>query len=420
MTEQPKRFLGWWMVALAFLALNLGTYLPGGVYGAIVHDLQQRFELTRAAVSMAISAHIFAVNLTAPVIGNVAARFSLRKLMIGGAIMQGAAFLLMGVADNFTEIVVLYVFVGTGSCLLGAIPPYTLVSRWFDSDRTKALGFMAIPLFLVLAPPAAAWLSTNYGARGVFLAVGVAFVLLLPLLFFIVDRPEDVGQTAWKRDGADAAKPSAPAVSSGSGALLTNRQLLLSWQFWLLTLGYALITGGAYVFVAHGLPYAMQRAEVGVEKAAIVMSAFGAAGLVGTVLCGWVGDKIGATRALVLVAVFAALGWAALLMTSTILPMAVVAAGLGMLGTAMAAVHTSAVNDIFGKENVPTVIGLTFIVRLPIMISLPGLAGYLFDRTGSYQTPFGLIVVGLCIAAAGFAAIARSLRRGATASVATA
>jgi predicted MFS family arabinose efflux permease len=411
MTKQPKRFLGWWMVALAFLALNLGTYLPGGVYGAIVHDLQQRFDLNRAAVSMAISAHIFAVNLSAPVIGNVAARFSLRKLMIGGAIMQGAAFLLMGVASSFYQIVALYFFVGMGSCLLGAIPPYTLVSRWFDSDRTKALGFMAIPLFLVLAPPVAAWLSTNYGARGVFLAVGAAFVLLLPVLFFIVDRPEDVGQTAWKRADAAAPPPVAPAVSGG-GALLTNRQLLLAWQFWLLTLGYALITGAAYVFVAHGVPYAMQRAGVNVETAAIVMSGFGAAGLFGTVLVGWVGDKIGATWALTLVALLAAGTWAALLMTSTIPLMAVVAAILGMLSTAIAAVHTSAVNDIFGKENVPTVIGLTFFVRLPILISLPGLAGHLFDKTGGYQLPFTLLVVGLGVATAGFAAIARTLRRG--------
>jgi MFS family permease len=410
MTDTPVKFLGWRMVFLAFLAVNLGTYLTGGVYGVIVQDLQQRFGLDRGTVSLAISTQIFACNLSAPVMGWLAARFSLRKLMLAAAALQGAAYFTMGIATHFYEILICYAFNGFGYVILGVIAPYTLVSRWFEVDRAKALGFMSIPLALVFAPPVAAKLAITFGSQGVFFATAACYFLLLPLLLLVVDRPENVGQSAWKGSTAATDSMQTPATARAG---MTNRQLLASWPFWLLTIGYALITGPAHVFVAHAVPFAMQRASVSLEAASVLMAVFGGAGLVGTVLCGWLADKVGAVRGLIVVAVGSAFGWAGLLLSHTLWPMIAAACLIGIMANAIAAVHTSSVNDLFGKESVPTVTGLTFFVRLPLMVSFPWIAGRLYDITGAYQLPFTIQIVGYLLAATGFAIIVKFRGRGA-------
>jgi MFS family permease len=356
-------------------------------------------------VSVAISTQIFAVNLSAPLMGWLATRYSLRKLMFIAAAAQGTAFLGMGLATHYDQILVCYALNGLGYCMFGAVGPYTLVSRWFEADRAKAMGFMTIPIVLTLAPLAAAPLAIAFGSRGVFFAVSAIYYLCLPLILFIVDRPEDVGQTAWR--GSKSPAPEAGTTPAGISRAMTYRELLASWKFWLLTLGYALMTGPAYVFATHAVPYAMQRGGVTLEAAAVLLAAFGATGLVGTVLCGFFADKIGARRGLIVIALGLALGQAWLLLSSTLTSMIIGACILGTLATAIAAVHTSAVNEIFGKESVPTVTGLTFFVRLPILVGFPTFAGYLFDITGSYRLAFTILVVCYLVAAAGFAVIAK-------------
>ncbi len=399
----PGKFRGWHMVALAFLGQNLGLGLSGAAFGVILQDLQEKFELTRGMVSLAVGFKFLALALSAPLIASLTARITLRMMMIAGAAIQAAAYFLMAMATNFTEILIGYAFVGLGSCLFAVIAPITLVSRWFEADRGKALGIINVPLLIFITPPIAGMLATAYGSTGVFLAIGSVLAAAVPLMFFVVDRPEQIGQTPRT---SDAVVANQPAATTATNSVLTNRDLLVSWQFGLLTLGLGFLIGTGPVFMVHIVPFAMQM-DLSLASASLLVSAFGGAGLVGTVLCGWLADKIGAVRGLCLTAIALAFGWGALLMAPNLIAMLVVAGFIGILTTAVAAIHGSAVNEIFGKENVPKVIGLTYFFKMPFLFGFPVLAGYLFDVTGGYQLPFVLQILGFLVAAAGFAIIAR-------------
>ena len=65
-----RPFLGWRMVAVAFLAYNAGLGLTSGSFGTVMPALQSELGASRAAVSMAFGFMLLVIGLLAPVVGN--------------------------------------------------------------------------------------------------------------------------------------------------------------------------------------------------------------------------------------------------------------------------------------------------------------------------------------------------------------
>src|SRR2546425_289882 len=105
-------------------------------------------------------------------------------------------FLLLAYARDLFEVLFIYgAIIGPGSCLLAVVAAPTLVSRWFEHDRGKALAIGLLQISALVNAPIAAWLLATGGRSLMCFALAGLYVVLIPVFSFAIDWPKDVGQT---------------------------------------------------------------------------------------------------------------------------------------------------------------------------------------------------------------------------------
>jgi len=150
--------------------------------------------------------------------------------------------------------------------------------------------------------------------------------------------------------------------------------------------------------MVHGMPYAESRG-MGPPTAALVMSAYSGAGLLGVPLFGWLADRIGGARALALSAAVQAMAWAALALVPVagFIPLSAV---LGIATTPLTTLHGAAMAQLFGAAGVSRAMGVSFAIKLPFLFAAAPLVGAVFVRTGDYRPAYLMVAVTLAAAVA--------------------
>lgn len=137
MSDRPKTFYGWWIVAICSLGLFLST---GPVvvlsFGVFLKSLIQDFHAGRATVSFAFTLHNLTGALCVPLVGRLIDRFGARRVILTGT----AIFALILVSSELlgTRIAYLYLFytgLGLVSGSASRVPYGVVASRWFDQRR---------------------------------------------------------------------------------------------------------------------------------------------------------------------------------------------------------------------------------------------------------------------------------------------
>lgn len=377
------------MVGIAFLAQNCAVVMAAAAYGTALTTFQEELHTTRATASFAIGVMYLALGALSPVAGNMLQRVSLRTTMGIGALMSVAGYVLVARATDFTMVLVAYgLLLGPAACLLGPLAAATLVSRWFEKDRGKALGMANMPLFMLFVPPISAFLLTHGGREMLFLALAGVFVLLFLLTRAVIDHPEQVGQSVRRAEHAQGS----PAFND---APISNVTFLTDGRFWLLNLAVGILTGFGGAYVAHAVPIATSKG-IGLEAASTVMSSYGVGTLGGALVLGWLIDRIGALRSLVLSAFILACLWAALGTVSDLSALLLIS---GLIGAAMGgavAMHAAAINELFGAASISRGMGLSYFLKIPFLFGCAPLLGHFFDTRGNYD--FALTVSAVAVA----------------------
>lgn len=192
--QGSRDFLGWRMVALGFLAVNLAIGSTFGSFGVLIKPVAADFGASRGLASLGIAIILLLMGLSGPLLGVALRHLRIRTVMIAGALLMAAGFLLASRAPGIDLSVCHSLVAGSGCALLGIIPSSTLVTNWFVARRGLAMGLISVPLIVALAPPAVAWLIEWRDWRFALVMQAVAVLLLLPFLLLVVDRPEDIGQ----------------------------------------------------------------------------------------------------------------------------------------------------------------------------------------------------------------------------------
>src|SRR5690606_3019468 len=151
--------------------------------------------ISRATASIGIAVMYLALGLFSPIFGNLLQHVTLRGAMGFGAVISVIGNLVVAKADNFTAVLLTYGFLlGPAACLLGPLAAATLVSRWFEKDRGKALGMANMAVFMLVSPPVAAYLLIQGGREMLFLVLAGLSILVFFLSRAVIDHPEQIGQ----------------------------------------------------------------------------------------------------------------------------------------------------------------------------------------------------------------------------------
>lgn len=256
MTEstQNKYFYGWVIVGISMLALVVSNGLSIGGIPVFYKPLREDFVASGAVaagqaesmIGLAGSLTFLVAGLFSPVAGFLVDKFSIRVLMIVGCVILGAGLILHSQAMTPGIVYLSRSLMGVSLGLVGVLATTVLVSKWFVRRRGTAIGILLTGTSIggVLIPLVATPLIANYGWRTAMILVSlIIWIILLPaIIFFIKNRPEDIGLSP---DGLSSDQWS---VISGQSENEDQRLKIKDQKSDGLTLGEALRTPIFWVF----------------------------------------------------------------------------------------------------------------------------------------------------------------------------
>ena len=282
-----------WIVAGVALVAIIGAAGFRATPGVLITPLQDEFGWSRGTISLAVSVNLMLFGLTAPFAAALMDRLGMRRVVSGALLLVAAGSGLTVFMTRSWELVALWgVLVGLGTGSMALVFAATLTDRWFVHHKGLVTGILTAGgatgqlIFL----PLLASLADAHGWRTAALTVTGAALAVVPLVWFLLrDTPEELGLTALGADGPvdrtpqkDAAKR---ALSALGGAARTR-------GFWYLAGGFAIcgastngLVGTHFIPAAHdhGMPE---------TAAATLLALVGIFDVIGTILSGWLSDRV--------------------------------------------------------------------------------------------------------------------------------
>ena len=242
-------------------------------------------------------------------------------------------------------------------------------------------------LGMVIIPPVVTWLIATYGWRNAYIIMGIATIVLVIIVTQFLKR--DPGQLGQLPYGADEVKVESSILEAKAFSL---QEAIHAPQFWLLCGVVFCCYLCMDTIVVHIVPHATDL-HISAASAASILAIIGGFGIVGRIVMGSAGDRIGTKRALIITFILmtAALSW--LLVVNQMwmfYPFAVVF-GFGYAG--VAALISLAVAWLFGLSSHGLILGVIIFTSTIGSLAGPVVAGRIFDISDSYQPAFLMLVV---------------------------
>jgi cyanate permease len=386
------------MGAIAFVNVNVTLACVWGSFSVLLASVESRLGVGRELSTLSIPLLNLMTAVLAPVVGALAGRLSLRLMMLAGSALSVAGFALLALTASYPLYLAAFALLLGPGMAIGVVLPPTLVTRWYAQGRGRALGIISTPALIAVTPLVTTWMVQSRGVVATYVMLAAVSAVCLLANLFVVDRPP--GQA-----GAAAGAEGLHAHGAATAGGLSMTRLLRSPTFWSLVLAFAASAAGSIVLASHMAP--MARAwGFSVTLAAVLLSIQSLVGIAGTMVFGWVADKLGGARALALVVFDAGVLWALLLLHPPFIATAVIIGLIGLHGAGAVPTISVALSEAFGREGFSRAFGLVNLVNLPFSVVCVPAAAVVYARTGSYagaivgQAGFLLLAGVLVVAAA--------------------
>jgi MFS family permease len=360
------------VLAAGFLVMFVG----GGARFAIgltLRPMVEEFGWGRAELGLAVALFQIVSAVGMFIAGRLADRMSMRLLLGAGILVSTFGIGLMSLVEAPWHAVVLYgIAFAVGSGIASTTTVGVMVTGSFPHRPGLANGAVAAGVCagqLVMIAVLAAVL-VEIGWRAVFVWLGVAHLLLLPLLRGIPGRRE-----------ARARQAAAPRPG------MTVREAARTRQFWLLIVIYAICGFDDFFVTTHVVAFAQDKG-LNALFAGNLLALMGLTALVGVLAAGAWGDRSGpiwgtAASFAARVAVFALIA-----LDQSTLSVAVFALVFGATFIVTAPLCVVFVRDCFGTAHLGALTGLITMVHHICGGAGAYLGASIFDATGRYDGAF--------------------------------
>lgn len=361
---------------LILVAGFLVLFIGGGsrfAIGLTLKPMVDEFGWGRSDLGLAVGVYMAVSAVAIFLAGRFADRAGPRLVLGGGVLLSAISIGLMSIVSQPWHAVLLYgVLFGIGNGAASLIPVGVMVTRAFPHRagiaNAAVMSGMSVGQLVIIAGLAAVLLAASWHA--VYLWLGAANLLLLPLLLFAV--PKDSGARA------KAAQPEL-GVSIPSAARTR--------QFWLLLGVYAICGFDDFFVTTHIVAFAQDRG-VDAFLAGNLLAVMGLTGLIGVIAGGALSDRAGPVwpTALAFAARIAVFGL--IVADQSTVSVAIFAFVFGATFLVTAPLTVVFVSDSFGKRHLGALSGLITMVHQ----GCGGIGAYLgavaFDATGGYTIAF--------------------------------
>jgi MFS family permease len=294
---------------------------------------------------------------------------------------------------------------GTGITCIGIVTYSAILAHWFEKRRGLASGIalsgMGLGTF-VLVPLSQSFIAI-WGWRLTFVVLGVlVLIIVLPLnALFLRHKPLELDQCV---DGLENKAPfneaDACAIEANDAQFgWTARKVISSGRFWALMAFAFFAIIGLYIILVHNVRFLVDQ---GVAKmtAAFIFALVGVISAIFRIFWGWLSDRIGREITYTMGITCACLGAGSLLLFEAYgLPLFTYSFFIffGMGWGVTAPMFMAVAADLFHGK----IFGLIYGV-MEAGVGIGGafgawVAGFIFDRTQSYQMAFVLVIVALLL-----------------------
>jgi predicted MFS family arabinose efflux permease len=363
------------MAAIAFVNQNLAIAGVFGSFSVLLAAVEARLHISRQLSTLAIPAMTLAAAICGPFVGVLPSRHSLRLIMLVGAVLGVCGFVLLANTASYPLYLVAFGLLLGPAMSIGTILPSALVTRWFVVNRGKALGIVCASLVVPAIPLLATWSLKTYGLAATYAMLAVLASLSVFVNFFIVDRPP-ADETA-----IIPALPEQGAPSAGEGASII--QLLKIPRFWARTLAFSVSASATVMLITHIVPMGKSWGFSDAQSATL-LAIQSVAGIIGPFLCGWLADRLGGVRSLILLMVDDAVLWVLLSMHFGFASTALLLFLFGIHSAGSIPIYGIALSEGFGRENFARCFGLANLINLPFSVLAVPAAALVYAKTGSY------------------------------------
>lgn len=403
----------WWVASVAFIAL-MGAAGFRAAPGPLMIPLNEEFGWSITSMSSAVSLNILLYGLTAPFAASLIDRLGIRVVTMSAlALIAAGAGLTIFAQSEWVLFLTWGLLIGLGTGSMALVFAAEISGTWFVKRRGLVTGVLTAGSAtgqLVFLPLVAS-LAENVGWRQASLAIAATALAVVPLVyFFIRNHPSDFGVDAFGAKPGTT-PPRVKKTGSVRRALSTLRDASRTGTFWALAGAFAIC--GATTNGLIGVHFVPSAHDYGmsITTASGLLALVGIFDVAGTILSGWLTDRVNPRYLLVAYYTFRGVGLAflPLLLAETIHPsiiIFVVVYGLDWVATVPPTVALC--REYFG-DRAGIVFGWVFASHQVGAAIASTVAGVVRDSFGTYTYAWlgGAL---LCVLAAIFSFIVKPPR----------
>lgn len=283
-SQEWRRY--WPMVFAA--SMGFGFFSVMQVYtGLFMTPVSEEFGWSRTEVTAGLSLSSIIVTVLSPFFGVLIDRWGTRRLVLPGLAMKALIFAGFSlVSGSFLQWMAMWAIYALVSLSIKSTVWTAAIASTFTSGRGLAMGVMlsGTAVAQVIVPPLGNWLINDYGWRMAFVLIGLIWggIAFFLCLLFMYDGHDELRAARKKALAASEPPPTLPG--------LTPAEALRSTALWRIGLSTFIMMAVTIALVVHQFPILIE-AGISSDRAAILMSFGGVAGILGKVITGYLLDR---------------------------------------------------------------------------------------------------------------------------------
>jgi MFS family permease len=357
------------------LALVIASIGAVGMWTVVVvlPTVQAEFAATRGAVSLAFTMTMMGFGLGGVVMGRITDRFGIVAAMGLGIAFLGGSYVLVGLSVTLWQFIAVYFLIGLGTSATFA-PLMAEASHWFERYRGLAVTIVASGNYVAgtVWPPLVNWGVQSAGWRTTHIAIGIFCAVTMTLLLLVLRS--QIGDEK-VRDHANAPPPRVDLQ-------LTTNALTVLLCIASISCCVAMAMPQVHIVAYCGdLGYGVAR---GAEMLSVMMG-FGVVSRIGS---GFLADRIGGIRTLLVGSVAQAFALLFYLFFDSLTSLYLISAMFGLFQGGIVPSYAIIVREAMPASEAATRVGLVIFASVFGMSFGGWVSGVIFDATGSYAAAF--------------------------------
>lgn len=401
---KPRLFYGWYIVATVFVIQTVSCGLIFYNLSIVLKAFVAENGFSVSAVSTATSSFFLAGGVFGLGVGWAMDRYDPRIIMTIGALLSAMALACAGHVTELWQLYAFYILFGIGNAAVAVIPGTTIVARWFNRQRSRAIAYASTGLSLggIVFTPISVTLIQNIGLGHA--AYWLAMMLVIGTVpvtwFFLKPDPASVGLAP---DGDPVTVDAEGRIAPPDG--VSFHDAIRSRFFMMFTTAYVFSMMAQVGSLAHQFRLVSSRSGDD-HVAALAVSVMAAASIAGRLVGGSVLSHVSSKRYLQGVFILQACSFFLFSIAEGVTALLIVSVMFGATVGNLQMMQPLIMAEAFGLKAYARILSLAQMITTCANAAGPALIGFVYEQTGSYHTPYLLIgiasIIGIgCLTASG-------------------